>query len=72
MRDKRYVYVSTMEYDIGPLGIESNMYIFYQGTKNLTKLIEEKALKINKLKKEVKCMKKTLRSLRISKLIKKS
>jgi len=51
---KRQVNVSTMEYDISPLVIESNAYIIYQGTKNLTKLVQEKDFEVIKLKKEKK------------------
>lgn len=38
-KPKDKVNVSMMEYDIGPLGIESNAYIIDEGTKNLTKLV---------------------------------
>lgn len=47
-----------MEYDINPLGIESNIYIIDQRIKNLTKLGQDKDSKVNRLKKEVKQMKK--------------
>lgn len=60
-KDKRQVDVSTMEYDIGPLGIESNAYIIDQGTKNLIKLAQEKDSEVTKLKKEIKEMKKTFK-----------
>lgn len=35
-KDKRHVNINTMEYDIGPLGIESNVYIINQDTKILS------------------------------------
>lgn len=60
-KDKRHINVSTVEYDIELLGIKSNAYIINQGTKNLIKLTQEKESKVNKLKSEMRKMKKNFK-----------
>lgn len=59
-RNKRKINISTKEYDIRPLVIESNAYIIDQETNNVKKLAQEKDRNVNRLKKEMKQIKKPL------------